>query len=202
MTHREASVLVVDDDAIVREWVRASLSGTEFRIAGEAAALENALDLVRRRRPDIIVVDYRLPDRVGLDLVRETRRRYPGTRALLITANPERGLNEAAREAGADGSVVKTGSRNELLDALRALVEGKPSFDVRHPRAAMGERRLTPREREVLRLVAAGATNREAATALGVSDQTIKTLIGRAYSKLGVHRRAEAVALAQSRGLI
>jgi DNA-binding NarL/FixJ family response regulator len=192
----------VEDDAIVRSWVRASLEGSEFRLAGEASSAGEGLKLTRRRRVELILVDYRLPDRAGTEFVRELRRLRVNTPAVLMTASPEPGLNEAAREAGANGSTLKTGSRRELLEILRAVLGGEMAFDPRHPRRPPGRTALSPREREVLRHIAAGRTNREIAAALGVGEQTVKTLLGRAFLKLGVGRRAEAVAAAQERGLL
>lgn len=202
MTEREISVLLVEDDSMVRGWVRLSLQGSEFRLAGEASTAVEAFELVGRRRPDLLLVDYNLPDGVGTELVRELRRRGVTAPAVLMTANTARGFNEEAREAGAQGTVLKTGKVDHLLAALRAVLEDEHAFDERHPRRPPGRAALSPREREVLRLVAAGSTNREIASALGVGDETVKTLLARTFAKLGVRRRAEAVAAAHKRGLL
>jgi DNA-binding NarL/FixJ family response regulator len=198
----ETSVLLVEDDSMVRSWVRLALQGSEFRVAGEASTASEALDLASRRNPDLLLVDYRLPDMLGTELVRMLRRAGVDAPVVLMTANPERGFNEAAREAGAQGTTLKSGSPDELLDALRALAAGKSSFDARHPERPAGRAALSPREREVVRLVAGGATNREVAEALNVGPETVKTLLARTYAKLGVRRRAEAVAEAQRQGLL
>lgn len=202
MSTDEISLLLVEDDSMVRGWVRLALEGSEFRLAAEAATAAEALELARRRRPDVLLVDYRLPDRVGTELVRDFRQRGIVAPAVLMTANAERGFNEAVRESGAQGSVLKSGRLEELLGALRAAAAGGTSFDPRHPRRAPGRGPLSPREREVLRLVAAGATNREVAQELGVGDETVKTLLSRTFAKLGVRRRAEAVSAAHERGLL
>lgn len=198
----ELSVLLVDDDAIVRDWVRVVLEDAEFRIAGEAGTTLEALALLERRRPDLVLVDYRLRDRVGIDLVRELRRHNPTLPAVLMTANPERGFNEVAREAGARGTLLKTGSAADLLSAMRGVMAGADSFDPRFPKRPAGQAALSPREREVMRLVAAGATNRDIAAGLGISGETVKTLIGRTFAKLGAHKRAEAVSAAHDLGLL
>src|SRR5262249_46371813 len=112
------------------------------------------------------------------------------------------GLNESAREAGVQGTVLKTGRLSELLEVLRRVQSGELSFDPRHPRRPSSGPRLSPRERQVLRLVAQGATNREAAEELGIGEQTVKTLLARSYAKLGVSRRSEAVATAYQEGLL
>jgi DNA-binding NarL/FixJ family response regulator len=179
-----------------------ALEGTEFRLAGEAASASEATALVARRRPDVLLVDYRLPDGRGTEFVKALRRSGVNTPALLMTANEEPGLNEAVREAGAQGTVLKTGSPDELAESLRAVHAGREAFDARHPRRSARQGALSPREREVLGLVAAGSTNREIAGALGVGEETVKTLIGRVFVKLGVSKRAEAVAAAHDRGLL
>jgi len=195
------SVLLVDDDSMVRGWVRLSLDG-EFRIAGEASSPEEALDLVTRRRPDLLLVDHHLGTSTGTELVRELRRQGVATPAVVMTANSERGFNEAARDAGAQGTLLKTGQTDELIACLREIAAGGRSFDSRHPPRAPGEAALSPREREVLRLVAGGATNAEIAAQLELGAETVKTLIARTFAKLGVRRRAEAVSEAHKRGLL
>ena len=202
MTNGEVRVLVVEDDSMVRGWVRVALEGTEFRIVGEASSAEEAVSLVGRRVPDVLLIDYRLPDGRGTELVRELRKSGITTPALLMTASAEAGLNEAVREAGAQGTVLKTGSVDELVAALRRIGEGGGAFDARHPRRPRGEGALSPRERQVLALVAGGRTNAQIAEDLGVGGETVKTLVARVFAKLGVRRRAEAVAAAHDRGLL
>jgi len=196
------SLLLVDDDAMAREWVRIALRSTEFRISGIVGSAAEALELSERRRPDLVLTDYRLSDGIGTELVRRLRRIGVAAPAVVMTSNPEPGLNDLAREAGAQGTSLKSGKVDELLSTLRAVAQGKPSFDTRHPRRAPGQAALSPREREVIRLVATGATNREIARALGVGEETVKTLLTRTFDKLGVRRRAQAVAAAHKLGLL
>jgi DNA-binding NarL/FixJ family response regulator len=199
--HPRQRVLVVEDDAIVRAWVRLALEGGEFSVAGEAPAIAAAHDLLARRHVDLLLVDHRLPDGFGIELVRELRRSGDRTPAVIIAARAEPGLNEAAREAGAQGSVLKRGSAEELLEALHRVSAGEEVWDVRHPRRGPRAGTLSPREREVLRLLTTGATNREISAELGVGAQTVKTLLKRSYTKLGVSRRAEAIAAAHEQGI-
>ena len=201
------SVLVVDDDAVVRAWVRLSFEGSEFYVAGQAATAQAARALVERRRPSLLLVDLHLGGRGstnGIDLIRELRVAGEPVAAVVMTARPEPGLNEVARDAGAQGTVLKRGRADDLLTVLRSVAEGGSTFDPEHPRvrASNGKRSLSKREREVLGLVAAGATNSEIARQLGIGEETVKTLLARAYAKLGVRRRAEAVAAAHERGLL
>ena len=187
---------------MVRGWLRLSLDGSEFRVTGEATTPAEALELVERRRADVLLVDYNLGADVGTELVRELRQRGLTAPVVMMTANSQRGFNEAAREAGAQGTMLKSGRPDELLETLRAVIEGEEVFDGRHPQRPAGRAALSPRERDVLRLVAAGSTNREIAEQLDVGDETVKTLLARTFAKLGVKRRAEAVSEAHKRGLL
>jgi DNA-binding NarL/FixJ family response regulator len=195
-------VLIVEDDAMVRDWLRLTLERSTFRVVGIAQTAAEALDLVERRRPALLLIDQRLPDLVGTELVRELRHRRVPANAVLMTANAEEGFNEAARSSGAQGTVLKTGKAEELLSTLGTVAAGRPSFDGRHPTRSLGRRALSPREREVLRLVAAGSTNRDIAAALSIGEETVKTIIARIFAKLGVRRRAEAVSEAHKQGLL
>jgi len=200
---QEISVLVVDDDAIVRDWVRQALTGTEFRIAGEAGTSAEALELLRRRRADVLLTDHWLPDdQLGTELVRVFRREGVKLPVVLMTAHPERGLNESAREVGIQASIVKSSDPSGLVSALRSVIEGRGFFDPQHPKRKEGEAPLAPRERDVIKLVAEGMTNRQVAASLGIGEETVKTLLERAYTKLGANRRADAVLEARRRGFV
>ena len=196
----DTALLLVDDDEIVRVWVRAALERSEFRVVGEAARAADALELVERRRPDVLLVDQLLPDWTGTELVRELRRRGSAVPALLMTAAPREGLNEAARAAGIDGTVLKSAEPGQLLTALRRVL-GAGVQQAPHPRAQR-DVALSPRVRDILVLVAQGATNAEVAAQLGIGRETVKTLLYRAFEKLGARRRSEAVAAAQRLGLL
>ena len=198
----ELTVLIVEDDAMVRDWIRLSLEGSEFRVVGVAHTAAEAPDLIERRRPSLLLLDNRLPDRRGTELLRDLRQSGIATPALLMTANEQAGFNEAARDAGAQGTALKSGRVEELLEPLRTVARGDSAFDARHPQRAPGRAALSPREREVLQLVAAGSTNKEIAEALEIGGETVKTMLARIFAKLGVRRRAEAVAEAHNRGLI
>jgi len=196
------SLLVVDDDAMARSWVELALEESEFRIAGTADTAAAGEALAKRRRTDLLLIDYRLPDRTGVELTRALRTLGVTAPVVLMSANAERGFNELAREAGAQGAVLKTDRRDELLEALRAVADGTTWFDGRYPKRERGQTALSPREREVLRLIATGATNPEIAETLKVTNETVKTLVGRTLAKLGARRRAEAVSAAHDLGLL
>jgi DNA-binding NarL/FixJ family response regulator len=195
-------VLLVEDDAMVRGWVELALRGSEFAIAGVAGSAAEAVEESQRIQPDLLLVDYRLPDRTGAELLKELRRRGERAPAILMTANAEGDFNELAQEAGAQGTALKTGKASELLSVLRAAPRRQRTFDERYPRRGLAGVALSPREREVLRLVATGATNAEIAESLSIARDTVKTLLARTFEKLGVHRRAEAVAAAYKLGLL
>jgi DNA-binding NarL/FixJ family response regulator len=200
-TTAPASVLLVGDDSAVRDWIHLALQDTEFEVAGEALTTEGARALAAKTGPDLLLVDTR-DHAAGISFVRDLRAREVETPAILMTASPQRGLNENAQEAGAQGSILKTGSIGELLEVLRKVFRGEDCFDARHPRRPHEQSALSARERDVLGLVARGATNREIAGELGVGEETVKTLLARSSAKLGVHGRSEAATAARGLGLL
>jgi DNA-binding NarL/FixJ family response regulator len=198
----EAPIFLIDDDAMARGWLRLSLRGSEFPVVREAASAAEALNLISQAEPGLLLVDHRLPDSGGIELIRELRDRGVTAPAILLATTSQPGLNEAAREAGAEGTLLKTGSASELLEALRAVETGRESFDSRHPRRPPVCSTLSPREREVLILVAEGATNSEIASVLGIGIETVKTLLRRTFAKLGVQRQVQAVWAARELGIV
>jgi DNA-binding NarL/FixJ family response regulator len=198
---REVNLVVVEDDAIVRSWIRLSLRRSEFRILAEAGTAADARELTSIL-PDVWLLDYRLPDQLGTVLLRELRQEGIDAPAVVMTASVMHGFNEQVRQSGGQGTVLKTGSPAELLAGLRAVAAGELLFDARHPARMRRQGILTPREREVLALVGEGATNVQIANTLGIGSEKVKTLIGRIFVKLGVSRRAQAVAVAHERGIL
>lgn len=198
----ETTVLIVEDDAMVCGWIRLSRKGSEFRVVGEAESTQEAIALQKRRVPQLPLIDCRLADGVGTGLVRRLRMYGVDAPMVLMTTQHERGYNEMARDSGAQATVLKTGRSEELLDALRQARDGGRSFDGRHPVRPPGHGALSRREREVLQLVASGATHPQIAAKLDVGTETVKTLLARLFAKLGVGRRAEAVSAAHRIGLL
>jgi NarL family two-component system response regulator LiaR len=174
-----------------------ALGGTELRVAGEAEDVEDVARLTGELEPHVVLVEA-----TGVALVSELRGHGVSVPVVLLSPIPQRGLNEKAREAGAQGTVLATGSVDRLVAALRAVRRGELSFDAAHPRRPAGQSALSRRERDVLRLVGRGATNREIADELEIGDQTVKTLLARSCAKLGVSRRGDAVAAARGLGLL
>ena len=192
----------MDHDATARAWARAALEPTEFVVVLERPAIAGLPTLLANERGGLLLIENRLADETGLDAVRALRTAGCRTPALLMSATPQRGLNEAAKAAGAQGTLLKTGEPARLLAALRALIAGEHWFDRRHPRLAAGQGLLSAREREILRLVAKGATNDEIAAQLALGRESVKTLLSRAFRKLGVGGRAEAVSAAHRQGVL
>lgn len=125
-------VLVVEDDALVRTWLESVFDETEFRVVGSASSAAEAVELAGRCMPELVLTDYRLPDRLGTELVRELRLRGITAPVVVMTANREPGLNEIARDAGAQGTLLKDGGTS-LLESLRLIESGGHHFDLRHP---------------------------------------------------------------------
>lgn len=191
-------VLVVDDHDVVHWGFRLLLAEQPWvqRCAAARTAAE-ALALLPRLRPDVALVDVFLADGSGVDLCRELRAASPSTRVLLISG-AGRMATAAARAAGASGFLAKDQGAAEIVAAVRAVAAGHEAFPARGGRP---QPLLTEREREVLEMIAGGATNREIAQALYLSPHTVKEHTSALYRKLRARNRAEAVQRAQRLGL-
>ena len=204
-------VLIVDDHPVVRDGLRGVLSGEpDMAVVGEAGDGAEALTRVAAADPavDVVLMDLRMPTMGGVDAIKELRRAGSTPRVLVLTTfDTDRDVLPAI-EAGATGYLLKDTPREELLRAVRAAHRGEAVLSPAVAGRLMGQVRtpgaeaLSSRELEVLRLVAAGETNREAARALFISEATIKTHLLHIYSKLEVRDRASAVAAAYRRGLL
>jgi DNA-binding NarL/FixJ family response regulator len=202
-------VMIVDDHPVVRDGLSGVLSADpEIEVIGEA---DNGADAVRRARglkPDVILMDLRMPELDGVGAIRVLAAERIPSRVLVLTTYDSETDVRPAIEAGATGYLLKDAPREELLRAVRAAARGEsvlsPAVASRlmdQVRAPAGDR-LSEREREVLALIARGATNRDAAERLFISEATVKTHLLHIYSKLGVNDRAAAVTEAFNRGLL
>lgn len=202
-------LLIVDDHPIFRDGLRGTFADDPtFAVVGEAGNGAEALAQVERLGVDVVLMDLRMPEMGGVEAIRRLTQANPAVRVLVLTTFDTDSDVLPAIEAGATGYLLKDAPRDELLRAVRAAARGEavlaPSVAVR----LMGQIRkpasdpLSQREREVLRLIADGATNREVATKLFVSEATIKTHLLHIYEKLGVRDRAAAVGEAYKRGLL
>ena len=208
------SLLVADDHPVVRDGLRGVFDGDpDFTVAGEAGDGAEAVDRAMALGVDVVLMDLRMPRMGGVEAIRLLRERAPGIRVLVLTTYDSDADVLPAIEAGATGYLLKDAPREELVRAVRAAHQGQSVLApavasrllglMRAPAAVgSGPDALTEREREVLRLVAAGSTNKEAAKRLFISEATVKTHLLHVYAKLGVRDRAAAVAAAYKAGLL
>ena len=202
-------VLIVDDHPVVRDGLRGVIDGEpDMRVVGEAGHGAEALARVAADPVDVVLMDLRMPIMGGVEAIGQLRRRAPSVRVLVLTTfDTDRDVLPAI-EAGATGYLLKDTPRDELLRAVRAAHRGEAVLSPAVAGRLMGQVRtqtqdqLSNRELEVLRLVAAGFTNREAAQKLFISEATVKTHLLHVYAKLEVRDRASAVAAGYQRGLL
>jgi DNA-binding NarL/FixJ family response regulator len=212
-------VLIADDQTLVRDGFRMILDAQDdIEVVGEAGDGLEAVARSRELRPDVVLMDVRMPGRDGLEATRELLRESPETHVLILTTFD---LNEyvyAAMTAGASGFLLKDVPRSQLIQGIRTVAGGEallaPTITrrlieefVRRPPASIrpsppGLETLTAREREVLDLVARGRSNAEIAAALYVSEATVKTHVAHALGKLGLRDRIHAVVFAYESGMI
>lgn len=208
-------ILLVDDHGILRQGLRTVLEREQgLRIVAEASTPEDALSAVAEHRPDIVLLDLKLSpasDSEGVDLCQQLTRDYPGLAVLVLTTFLDEQLVLRAIRAGARGYIVKDVDTSGLVRAIQDVSRGGSAFDARSAAAIVNglnapppeePRKLTSREREVLRLLASGMSNRGIGERLYISETTAKFHVGNILNKLGVTRRAEAVYAASKAGLI
>lgn len=199
-------VVLADDHEIARMGAAAVLATQpDIELVAQASDGAQAINLFRQHRPDVLVVDLRMPGLDGISVIEAVRREDPDARVLVLTHYDGDEDVFRALTAGARGYLTKDARGDALLEGIRALARG-----VRYLPAAISDRlaghmahdRLTGREREVIDLVFAGRTNREIAAALGITERTAALHVGNLLAKLGARSRTEAVAIALDRGLL
>ena len=202
-------LLIVDDHPVVRDGLRGMFAGDErFEVLGEAADGNEALAVARAVRPDVVLMDLRMPGMDGVTTIRALREQGFEARVLVLTTYDTDSDVLPAIKAGATGYLLKDTPREELFRAVSAAHRGESVLSPAVAGRLMGELRapareeLSQRELEVLGLIAQGCSNRETATRLFISEATVKTHLLHAYAKLGVRDRAAAVAAAYARGLL
>jgi DNA-binding NarL/FixJ family response regulator len=211
-------VLLVDDDDLMRAGLRAVLSSDDsVEVVGEAADGREAVELAAGSRPDVALMDVRMPNMDGIAATREVLERAPSTRVIVLTTFEEDDYIFGSLSAGASGFLLKRTRPEELIAAIHTVADGdallSPSVtrrvvDRMAPRLPLGEtssdrlEELTPRERDVLELVARGLSNREIADALVIEESTVKTHVKRILMKLDLRDRVHAVILAYESGLV
>ncbi|MFI7416710.1 response regulator [Nonomuraea sp. NPDC049684] len=202
-------LLIVDDHPILRDGIRGMFTGDDrFEVLGEAGDGGQAVKLALALRPDVILMDLRMPRMDGVSAIRELARTGSTARVLVLTTYDTDRDVVPAIEAGATGYLLKDAHRDELIRAVEAAARGESVLSPSVATRLIGQIRapvadpLSARELEILRLIAQGTTNREAAAQLFISEATVKTHVLHIYAKLGVNDRAAAVAVAFQRGLL
>lgn len=206
------TVVLVDDHALVRAGTAELLEREpDIEVVGQAGSGEEALPLVAERRPAVVVVDVQLPGMSGIDVVRALGERAPETRALVVSAYDDYPYVAAALEAGASGYLLKTASAEELVGAVRMVARGALVLEASvsrrltrrwHDDSGPAPIDLTPRELDVLGLLAEGRANKQIAHALGLSLRTVEGYVSTILAKLGVSSRTEAALYALAHHLV
>jgi DNA-binding NarL/FixJ family response regulator len=197
----EITCLIVDDHEVVREGLRLSLSrAPHIRVVGEASDGAGAVALAERRKPDVVIMDVRMPGMDGLDATKELTQRTPETAVLIFTAYSERSLLARGLESGAKGYILKEAPHETLVRAIEKVAIGESFIDpALMPAFLSGKDRedmLTGREREILQLLADGMSNADVAQRLFISQETVKSHVRHILAKLEADTRTHAVAIA------
>jgi two-component system, NarL family, nitrate/nitrite response regulator NarL len=207
VTGQVLRVLVVDDHPIVLDGVALALQRTSFlALAGYARTGRDAINAADLYRPDVVLLDLRLPDMLAPEVAKDMLAKHPAGKIIIFTAYPEHAAVADALAAGAHGMVVKDAERSDLVEVIRRVAAGErvvgTEDDGRLLSRKLREHGLTRREYEILRHVAMGETNPEIAGSLGLTRNTVKTYLQRAMEKLGAHNRVEALARANQLGIL
>ncbi len=219
MSDRKLRVIIADDHAVVRSGLRAILEDeADIEVVGEVGDGHAALELAQELLPDVILMDIKMGDWDGVTATRRVRNAVPSVRVIVLTNYDEDDLVFAAIRAGASGYLLKEVRGDQLTNAIRTVADG---FSLIYPSVARrvldefgrlratvtagedeGYGDLTPREREVLKLVASGRSNKEIGAQLGISERTVKTHISNIFSKLELTDRTQAVLYVHNRALL
>lgn len=203
-------ILIVDDHQVVRQGLEMFLScEADMEIVGEAGNGIEALEVLASRPVDVVLMDLLMPEMDGITATREIRRLYPDVEVMALTSVLEDGLVHRAIEAGANGYMLKDTGARELAESIRAVAQGEIRL---HPEAAKRlahevrtpsmREALTPREVQTLRLIAQGASNKQIAKELDISDLTVKVHVSNLLSKIDLKSRLQAAIFAHREGLV
>ena len=198
---KEITTLIVDDHEVVREGLRLSLSrAPHIRVVGEAADGASAIELALRRKPEVVIMDVRMPGMDGLEATKMLSEQAPESKVLIFTAYSERSLLGRGLESGAKGYILKEAPHSTLLRAIEKVVAGEGYVDPALMPAFLTGRdkddMLTTREREILQLLADGMSNADVAGRLFISQETVKSHVRHILTKLEADTRTHAVAIA------
>lgn len=207
---KKIRILIVDDHTVVRGGLRLFLLAfPDLELIGEASSGEMALELCKLHEPDVVIMDILMPGMNGIDATHQIRTKFPATQVIALTSFPDDQLVRDAINAGAAGYLLKTTSAKELVEAIRAVEQGKSVFSPEAEKILAQRKQesyyhddLTKREWEIYRLVMVGKNNGEIAQELVISVSTVKYHVSNIFSKLGVKNRAEAIAYAVQHRLV
>lgn len=199
-------ILIVDDHAMVRLALSQAIErNSDLCLVGEAANGNSAVSLYRNLRPDVVTMDFKLPDRDGDEVIAEIRAEFPDAKAVLLSIFENTESIWRATQAGALGYVSKAAEIDEVVDAIRHVARGKPYYSagLADKLAQRGNQDdLTPRELAVLKLLVAGHSNKRIVSEMQISISTVKHHLEKIFTKLGVTDRTQAATAAVQRGLI
>jgi DNA-binding NarL/FixJ family response regulator len=210
MSESPIRVLLVDDHEVVREGLKALLNRREgMTVVGEAGTVAQSIEVAVSVKPDVVVMDLRLPDGSGIEACREIRSELPGTKVIMLTSYADQEAVMSSILGGASAYLLKQTRGSQLADAIEGVARGESLLDpavtlrvleeVRKSaegksKAASPEAQLTENEQKILHLIAEGKTNREIAAEIYLSDKTVKNYVSNILSKLNMKRRSEAAA--------
>lgn len=209
------SILVVDDHAVVRAGLRAVIqSDPDLNIIAEATGGLEALSLIEKVQPDVMVLDLSMPDMDGIMITKEVHARYPGIRILILTVHEDEAMLREVMRSGALGYILKHAAEDDLIKAIKLIMQGDIYVDQRMLPSLIGHESgsktkpdiavepLSPREVDILKLIVDGYTNRQMGDELGISIRTVEGHRANIYGKLGLHSRVELVRYAKEHGLM
>jgi len=201
-------LVLIDDHEALRGGLEVMLNNAGLDVVGAAGNIAAGLDLVDHARPDVAIVDIRMPDGSGIELTRQLLERQPDLAVVLYTGDADAELLYEGLDSGARGYVLKAGSMEELLGAIRQVASGGSYVDPRldrillSPRATARVPQLSPREREIMNLMAEGLTAEQIGGQITVSVETVRTHVRNVIRKLQARNRVHAIAIALERGEI
>lgn len=201
------SVILADDHLVVRMGIASILSfEKDITVVGEADTGREAAELCKKLHPDVVLMDLRMPEMNGAEATSEIIRANPSTKVLLLTSFAAAPELRTALRAGASGALVKSSSQKEIVAAIRKVASGQKVFseEIEAHAAAVANTpdKLTPRQSDVLNLVARGFTNRDVAKILGIGMESVKGYLKTIFQRLNVANRAEAVSIAKDERLL